>query len=943
MVGSKPFIYVKRLVLLLLVIIPFLVVYETVNGLFSRYRDEAIGKKQTELRNELIDLAEKTSPEGFYFRLFSGLANALRKNNEFLNPKTSSRLIKAWMSRAKCDFNVYVFDGKGEIVKFPDLSQANRFVISGLWKSLAQGWNQGYLPPDEKINKRIQTLLGSETNVGKVKNGEGRLIPLKRMRVPGFIYWKRFSDEDNSGIIFLSMPIENSSSILQTHFRHGKKSLFRFAFWSPDSEKPKFSLMSEDHVIAIKKRLENENDGYFYNTTDLYGILKTGNGIFVGSIAFSESKFQSRMGLFNLTFFPGMLLFLLWVLSWQRNLQQKFVRIEFRLVLILLLTITIPAAGLLITGIFTAIDHEKVLVSQIEKDLKQKLWAIEEDFVSEDFQFGEICNRFMSLARNNSDFKALETEARKKMDERKIAWFEARSLNGDVILNLRNSNHFDGLENLHDDFFRFLIHDRLKDRLATEKTLVKNVPDEVFNNIFQSSDFGFAQISEAPERVHSFKFGGNEDSWFWGMVREPGRPVAMLSIHQATEISRLNFLTRIFNGLGREKFAVFNSAQRKWLYGSEHSSEKILRLVMAANVTGQPESGIVENNEGRFVALAFPGSILTPYTLVRLVDYGFVESSVSQMRQSIAAGLLVIFLIAFSIAVFLGRIILEPVKKLDEGIIRIQKYDFEVPIEIAARDEFGSLTQAFNEMQQNLKEMQMASIVQKALLPQKIPDIEGYETSFFNVTATDLGGDYCDILRAGKEEWVMVVGDVSGHGTPAAIAMAMAKAALFKAIEDGAPFEKYPEIISNMLLKNLKRKKMMTMLFVFLNRATDELRIINAGHNWPLIIGNDGSVKEIKVEGMPLGIRENKRGRQEVRIILEPGQTLFCYTDALVEGRRPDSTVFGHERLYEVMKTMAGLNSEAIVTRTYNLWQEFLAGGIREDDFTLLIIRKKDR
>jgi sigma-B regulation protein RsbU (phosphoserine phosphatase) len=97
---------------------------------------------------------------------------------------------------------------------------------------------------------------------------------------------------------------------------------------------------------------------------------------------------------------------------------------------------------------------------------------------------------------------------------------------------------------------------------------------------------------------------------------------------------------------------------------------------------------------------------------------------------------------------------------------------------------------------------------------------------------------------------------------------------------------------------------------------------------------------------MPLGVKESKRTREIVELNLSQNETLFCYTDALIEGQSPGNEMYGHDRLYSELKNRQNLSSGELVKFIQSGWKLFLEGQPQEDDLTIMAIKNvqlKDR
>lgn len=930
----------KLAAVLFLGILPLASLYLVALHLLDFAEGRQVKTVRSDLRQELLVIAERTSQEGFYFSLCNNLFKKLRLTHQDGRTAASEGLIKRCARIFQTDFRAYLFDERGELVQTGDAPQPNSFIIGRIWAILAE--TPGYKPGEDEVRhlKRIQVLLGAESNAGRLKNLEGQLISLKKKKADGYFYWQRFTPSGKAGLIILALPVDTTGSILQKH-SGGWRPDFRLSYWNHEVKKPLFSDSEDDTAIYIRNLLENDSEGFVSHAGRLWTLLNTRAGIFAGSVPVEASRVQGLRGMINLGFYLTLVLMLTVFFNRRINLQNTSIRIGNKLTAILLVAIAFPVSALTLTGIIAVFDHEKVLLSRIEKEQKQKLSEIEDEFVTEEQGLKKICNDLKQRLIENSSVPEFASSAQKLIQERQIVRIELRGLDGDLLSIFNTGGYLEGLEKSNDGFCRHLIKNRLAQRLLQERVELKRPPDEVFTDLYTSSDFGFAQIAEAPDRVHVFRFGQNEMFWYWSYITIPGHPAALLSIFQAIDIARENYLQRVLkaNAGNNEKIGVFDNRKKIWLQGSPVESAPIRDLIDATMITGLPENRVIELGRGKFIAQAMPGTALAPFSLLSLISDSLVRSQLQNLLWALIGSIVLILAVALAIAQVLARTFKEPIDELARGMRQIQERGNEAKVSIDSGDEFGELGMAFNQMVDDLNEMQLARIVQESLFPQAKPQIEGFDAAIFNLTATDLGGDYCDVIKVSEKQWLLLIGDVSGHGTPAALCMAMVKAAIFKACQDGLQFCELPESLSGLLLKTLGRKKMMTMLFVLLDTGDNSLQIINSGHNWPLIIRKDGGFDEIRVVGLPLGVKTLNKKRDNVLQRLAPGDTLFCYTDALIECRSPADEVYGHERLYADLVQLRDKSADEIIEHLQVGWHRFIAGGEREDDLTMLVVK----
>ncbi|PKL47761.1 MAG: hypothetical protein CVV42_12120 [Candidatus Riflebacteria bacterium HGW-Riflebacteria-2] len=928
----------KLLVVFIFGLLPAGSLYLGAQRMLAQHRSERFATAKSELRQELIRIADASSPGSFYFRLMEGMLSQMEKREA--SPVAMAKIVSRVQSLCGQDFAIYLFDAKGMPRNLPGYAPPNRFVVGKLWDILAE--TPLYREGDEHRQlKRLQVLLGAEATAGVIKNHEGRLLSLKKKRSSGFLFWKRWSQQSLAGVVVIIFPVLKPQQILAGPFGRHLNNDLQLAFWSHDQEEPVFSRGSKVDFNYLRGKIETSSTEYLISAGRLWLTLNTGSGVFLGSVAVSDDTEIHRAGMLNLLFAMLMTIFAVLLFNRSFDLRTIYLRTGSKLLALLLVAIAIPTAGLLMTGITAITTHEKVLWSRLEKDVVTRLTAVEDDFAEEERSFVRHCNDLHSLAFNDYSLARYQEMAPVMIASGQAVRLDLIALNGEPISVFNQGSWFEGLEKSIDAYLRYLVQKLLSHRSRAENVELRRKTDPVLNDVFASNDFGFANITSAPGQVHNVRFGLNELMWYWNYIDAPGHPAAILSVFQARDIARQNFLQRAVqeSDSGQDPVAVFDAARQTWLDRDFFAADESESLMRAAILTGKPELRRISVGGRKWLALAYPGRVLAPYSLINLTDERVVRQRVETMYYLLALAIVVILSVALLIARLLTEAFLKPVTELDRGMMLVQKRHPEAKVCIAAGDEFGELGQAFNHMVDELNEMQLARSVQEALFPQEKLEIPGFDTAIFNLAATDLGGDYCDYVKLDENRYLFLIGDVSGHGTSAALCMAMAKAAVFKACRAGLDFVALPGKISSLLLRTLSRKKMMTMLFMLLDVRDCSLQLINAGHNWPLLIRGDGSSEEISLVGMPLGVRESKRKPEHRVLHLAPGDMLFSYTDALIEVQAPDGKVYGHEDMYVELAKTAGLSPAAVVEHMKSVWNSFLSGGVQQDDLTMLIIK----
>jgi len=237
-------------------------------------------------------------------------------------------------------------------------------------------------------------------------------------------------------------------------------------------------------------------------------------------------------------------------------------------------------------------------------------------------------------------------------------------------------------------------------------------------------------------------------------------------------------------------------------------------------------------------------------------------------------------------------------------------------------------------------ELETARRVQLSILPQEIPKIEGLEIAARYFPMAALGGDFYDFIVVDEKRIGILVADVSGHGTPAALIASMLKISLAAQI---AHASQPAQVLSglNQTLLGKFRHHYVTAAYVFVNMEENFLRYAGAGHPPLLLVdGANGNSREVLENGLILSSFPGATYSQ-VELPLATGDWVVLYTDGITEARNPADCEFGLDRLKECLKNRCGSSADELAEQLLGelwRWIERAAGDELEDDVTLLAL-----
>jgi len=340
-----------------------------------------------------------------------------------------------------------------------------------------------------------------------------------------------------------------------------------------------------------------------------------------------------------------------------------------------------------------------------------------------------------------------------------------------------------------------------------------------------------------------------------------------------------------------------------------------------------------------------------PWSLVMIAPGDKILAPIVKFRfYYFLCGTAFVVLVLLLIRFVTGRTV-SSIKEISRAAERIAGGDFGKPLPVKSRDEVGELTRSFNTMMLQLEErmrikqaLDVAKEVQQNLLPLEMPQVAGLDIAGRSIYCDQTGGDFYDFLKIRRQQADRVgiaVGDVSGHGVPAALLMATIRAFIKSKI---TPHDSIAESIAcvNRLLTQDTRDtgEFVTLFYAEISPAEKVLRWVRAGHD-PALLYDPGpdTFKELWGDGIALGIDPNGKYQENIVRKISSGQILVIGTDGIWEARNQTGEMFGRERLKDLIRKNAAHTSDRISASIIDAIKAFQGSVKQEDDITLLVTK----
>jgi serine phosphatase RsbU (regulator of sigma subunit) len=242
------------------------------------------------------------------------------------------------------------------------------------------------------------------------------------------------------------------------------------------------------------------------------------------------------------------------------------------------------------------------------------------------------------------------------------------------------------------------------------------------------------------------------------------------------------------------------------------------------------------------------------------------------------------------------------------------------------------------EKQKLEEELALARQIQVGLLPKAYPKGELFEFSAFTQPARQVGGDYYDFLISEEGRVGVAIADATGKGIPAAMLISLVHASLRAEVRNRLCPSRVMANINQLIFSSTSSEKFATMFYGELDPPKRKLTYSNAGHNYPIVIHQDGRIEFLDTGGIMLGAFENSL-YEPGEVFLERNDTVFFYSDGLTENFNDKDEEFGEKRLLDLLLKNRSLDPEGLKKKIIEEATNFTGGVPPYDDFTIVILK----
>lgn len=410
----------------------------------------------------------------------------------------------------------------------------------------------------------------------------------------------------------------------------------------------------------------------------------------------------------------------------------------------------------------------------------------------------------------------------------------------------------------------------------------------------------------------------------------------------------------------------------------EAFEDDVLELYRDSIVSGDPAIHYIETTTAEY------GHQVTCYrteydssgTPVAIIGVDINVNKINKDMNTYVMSILLVFIAITTVAIalfiaYFKRFIIAPVTRIARNVdsfVDLMENEVEPEalvyesVSVKTKDEIKTLADGFDEMAEGVRsymvnlrritnekqrigaELELATKIQANMLPNIFPAFP--ERKEFDIYASmepakEVGGDFYDFFLIDEDHLGLVVADVSGKGVPAALFMMMSKILINNFTSMGGSPKEVLERANDQICKNNEEDMFVTVWLGIMTISTGKIVAANAGHEYPMIRRPNGDFELFEdPHGFVVGGMEGMI-YQEYEFTLEPGGTLFLYTDGLPEATNAQDELFETDRVLDVLNQNKEVSPEELLHNVRAAVDAFVGEAEQFDDLTMMAIHRK--
>ena len=943
----------------LIILIPSIFGFLHYLFLLDTEAEHKINNLKFELYEKATNFMIKTTPLEHFQSYFKKLANKIIPKLETETNQNSVSLIADFSNEIKElskniseNIRCSVFDKNGDLLNTQDLKDNEIRFFSYLWKYIHGIKNIDY--PDKEHDQ--DNILGRQFNYDNLDNHSEYCLPTLNSGRAGILYFKKIKDK-SSGVLIFSEIKSSNLDIIQSEIKN--YSTFENPIVIYDSiKKTRITPISGHSDIDFSRTNSDEFlEGFIDNKVFWLGIKFDNYKMMLGkdiSSPLDEYKRNTIVGYLVFFIFIIIVSFIFYNRISNTN-TNSFISIRYKLILLFLLAVFMPIISIRGLSQVSLESHRIAIENRVKKSMVDTLNKIDVDYKSSE---ESILAQFSEIDKYLKSFKGKEPPSDKEVEQKineitsdkthithNINWIDIRHINQSQIYTSSNKESNERIQKIGRVLSILCLERYCPEKLA-QLGIKPNHSDILVGNLLENPIVGFSSVFERPNQLNHLNFEGSGVYWWWNYYPEHDNQIAFCIGMSSSEYS----INSYFNSLVNNEYKFEDTLLKviNFYYPGQtffpditSNRKELLDFINVSNINKTIESTKIIYNNIKYLCLCVPGSNLKDCFSLCLYPLSEIDYQIEKVRSAVYITIILLIIIAVLTGSLIAKSFIIPLKELNKGLDALKQRETNTVLNIESHDELGQLGQAFNQMTAEIKDMLLAGAVQQCLIPTGKYPIEGYDCIVYNQMAADVGGDYADIFEIPEDKLLIVVGDVTGHGVSSSLLTAMVKAAVFRFANKNTSLSEMAVNISNMIHELLKHKKLMTFCAVSLDKKTGELAICNAGHPYPIIKTKEtGIIRMPDKTGLPLGVSKKRCQYTTESEVLNPGETLFIYTDGFPEAENDDGKEYGYENFKQLIANASISNSEELKNLLTETFKQHYGDKELADDITYIILRR---
>lgn len=837
-------------------------------------------------------------------------------------------------------------------------SDEDLLFFTSLMQRLHQN-GEAFKKSQREIHQELLNRFGPGNRLELLHNHRGKIMRFKHMQKDQFYYWNSYENNRAIFLIATDFPdfIDRFSlakiALKQQYSGAGDPKNRRFVA-------PQNTEIEQMQAAKIKSELTGKSIVSEFSRKWFFIEDESGNYTCLAVAADNPgSTFRFVVwSIKHFSFFFSIILIAIYCLSIfsmnpGRTICKKLdaASIKYRILGLFSMASIFPVLFSILIGATSLSDRAEIIENQATGESIVNLNRLE-TMISEKIEQSERMARMMrnKIVRQPASEEFFREHLKMFSLPRNLSRLEVRDGLGKELFST-DDRQVHGVSEAMDIFSRIALKQHAPSRLGQKANMV--TPAEVVSeSVLSTDELGMATILRQRGRQWFFRMGTFPTLWYYDVFPELATGPAFM--HYSTQLITV-FNKQVRETLAIEKQSTDNlqlSTELNYYYNNHRIFPAISgleenRLLDAALVSMKTGKVVFRNtmlNQTPYWVAIKPEKIIGGHVFFNMISKPGRLAELTPLRNQLFTAGIMALAISMLGAMLLIRLFILPVGDISQGINAIRERQNDFKIEVRRKDEFGALASAFNKVIDELKELEYGKIVQSSLLPGKIPVPSGYDLACFRTSATDLAGDYHDILPLSDGRTAIILGDVTGHGISAALAMAMAKATVDYLDLQGQEFPgPLMDKLNALFNRELKpRHKFMTLVTMVLDPLSGELVVDNAGQSYPYyFMAAENKAEEIQIPSMPLGASKKRRAKPEVRT-MKSGDAVILYSDGIIECSDTNEVMFGYDRFKETFIELLrhNLSAEQILATMINRLDNFRKPGPYPDDVTLVLLKK---